>query len=217
MVITFCRYSGQIRLTYIQAKSEKAILPIVCGYPFKANLEQWFLLSSRPSIKGIGSFNPPSDLLSAAVLSSVGSYLFFYQDSNRDFQGYYASASYLAIVGSRAGRNGRLLAKSSCGVRVQGSHTECVGACGNFRFADALFRGQIGTPIDSSVQGSGAIRNWLASILRSIAKEARLSDRATALPDELGVLLAADQIRDSPGSFGARSMIIIKSDFAERN
>jgi hypothetical protein len=216
MVITFCKYSGQIRLTYIQAKSEKAILPSVCGYPFKANLEQWYLLSSRPAIKGIGLFNPPSHLLSAAVLSSVGSYLFFYQDSNLDFQCYYASASYLAIVGSRAGRSGRLCAKSACGVRSHGGHTECVGACGNVRFADALFRGHIGTPIDSSVQGSGATRNWLASILRSVSKDTPSSDRRGPLAQELAFLLAADQVRDSAGSFGARSMIIIKSNFGER-
>jgi hypothetical protein len=214
MVITFCKYSGQIRLTYIQAKSEKAILPSVCAYPFNANLEQWYLLSSRPAIKGVGLFNPPSDLLSAAVLSSVGSYLFFYQNSNLDFQCYYASASYLGMVGSRAGRNGRLCAKSACGVRNHGVYTECVGACGNVRFADALFRGYIGTPIDSSVRSSGATRNWLASILRSVSKEASLADRRSDLAQELQALLGADQISESPGSFGARSMIILKSEFA---
>ena len=63
MIVTYSQISRHVRLTYLLAKSERATLNCVFGRSFSANLEQWFLLSTRPTISGAGAFNPPSDLL----------------------------------------------------------------------------------------------------------------------------------------------------------
>ena len=72
MIISFSSITRSVRLTYLQAKSERAVLSTVCGREFSANLEQWFLLEQRPIITGVGNFYPPDDLLSSDLLSSVG-------------------------------------------------------------------------------------------------------------------------------------------------
>ena len=70
-----------IRISFLQAKSERKIMKNQCisNQPFKANLEQWDLLAHRPIINGVGSFDPPPNLLSSAILPSIGTFGFFYR------------------------------------------------------------------------------------------------------------------------------------------
>jgi len=119
MIVAYSPITKNVRLTYLQAKSERATLNSVCGREFSANLEQWFLLSNRPKISGVGnSFNPPGDLLSSAILPSVGSFAFFYKDMTGEFQTYFSTANYLFPPKIYPRKKGKLQALGRCGVGV---------------------------------------------------------------------------------------------------
>lgn len=212
MIITYSPKSLHIRLTYLQAKSERATLHSVCGRQFSANLEQWFLLSERPTILGIGPFNPPENLLSSALLPSVGSFAFFYKDHVGHFQTYYATANHLSPPSVYSQKNGKLVAKDSCMVVTTKGHAECLAACGNKSFAESLYRLEIGTPIHCAIPQSQSTRNWLAANLRSQIQSARATDKSSELAQELLGLLDSEETQTLSGSFGAKNLIIIRSD-----
>lgn len=211
MILTFSSVAKTARLTYLQVKSERTTLPSVCGRQFSANLEQWFLLGKRPSITGVGKFNPPPDLLSGALLPSIGSFAFFYKDSAGDFQTYYAAANYLVPPKTYSQRHGKLHASGPCRVGTTAKHSECLAACGNRSFAESIFRLEIGTPIDSSIGQALRTRNWLAANLRAKIRDAQQENAPSALAQELLGILAPDGNGVGSGSFGAKHLIIIKS------
>lgn len=211
MIITYSLTSRHVRLTYLQAKSEKATAHTVCGRTFSANLEQWFLLSTRPSIVGAGAFGPPSDLLSNALLSSVGSFAFFYKNAAGDFQTYYATANHLQPAWTYSQRYGKVQAVGPCMVVPNGGHPECLAACGNASFAKSLYRLEIGTPVHSAIRQSQSTRNWLAANLRFQIQSAREEDRSSRLAQELIGLLQPEDMQTLSGSFGAKHLIIISS------
>ena len=213
MIITFSSITGSARLTYLQAKSERATLNSVCGYKFAANLEQWFLLAKRPLIKGYGKFNPPPDLLSNALLPSVGSFAFFHKNSQGDFEVYYASADHLYPVSSYTQRYGKLHAIDPCHVSNSSGHIECRAACGNFSFAKSLYSLEIGTPVDSSTSQSMSTRNWLASVLRYKIRQSQQSDKQAGLARELLEILSVESTNEEQEEFGAKQLLIIKSSF----
>lgn len=211
MIITFSSITRNARLTYIQAKSERAILQSVQGHQFSANLEQWFLLSLRPIITGIGAFDPPQDLLSNALLPSVGSFAFFYKDGASQFQTFYAAANTLFPPKPYSQRYGKLQAQSQNRVINNGGFTECIAACGNYSFAESLYRLEIGTPVHSSIAQALPTRNWLASILGFQIENASENNKRSELAQELLKILAPEESWYIPGSFGAKELIIIKS------
>lgn len=212
MIVSFSAITRSARLTYLQAKSERATLSSVCGRKFSANLEQWFLLEKRPLITGVGKFSPPNDLLSSALLPSVGSFAFFYKDPMGDFQTYYAAASYMKPPKVYSQRYGKLHAIGPCRTGNSGGYAECLAACGNKAFAKSLFRLEIGTPIDGSVHQAASTRNWLSANLRSKIREAEQTDARSNLAQELLEVLASNGNESSKGSFGAKHLIIIKSN-----
>lgn len=100
MIVTFRETAPvSIRLTFLQAKSERKHHSNVCGSKclFNAKTHQWYLLSERPEIKGCcKDFRPPENLLSDAISPSVGSFGFFYKNNNNsDYEVYYSSADNL--------------------------------------------------------------------------------------------------------------------------
>ncbi len=216
MIITYSSVTRTARLTYLQAKSERATLSSVCGRKFSANLEQWFLLEQRPTIAGMGKFNPPPDLLSSALLPSVGSFAFFHKDLAGDFQTYYAAANYLAPPTTYTQRYGKLQATGPCHVSTTAAHTECLAACGNQAFAKSLFRLEIGTPVDASISQAISTRSWLAANLRAKIVEAQQENVRSELAQELHEMLDPKDEQSDQGSFGAKHLIIIKST-AESN
>lgn len=216
MIVTFSSFTKSARLTYLQVKSERATLPSVCGRQFSANLEQWYLLEKRPMITGVGKFNPPPDLLASALLPSIGSFAFFYKDPSGDFQTYYAAANFLAPPTKYSQRYGKLQAIGPCHVRTTSTHPECLAACGNRSFAESLFRLEIGTPIDRSISQAIGTRNWLAANLRASISAAQQQDTPSGLAQELLELLAPDGNGVGNNSFGAKRVILIKSN-AEPN
>jgi len=52
-------------------------------YKFKAQFNQWELLSQRPKIQGVSPFLPPENLLLSAPSPSIGSYGIFYKYEKR--------------------------------------------------------------------------------------------------------------------------------------
>lgn len=63
------------RLTFLQAKYERGVFSK--ARPLGANYVQWSLLAGRPALQGCAKFAPPIDLLSGAVLPSIGTFGFF--------------------------------------------------------------------------------------------------------------------------------------------
>jgi hypothetical protein len=207
-----------VRLTYLQAKSERATLHSVCGRAFSANLEQWFLLSSRPTISGIGAFTPPFDLLSNALLPSVGSFAFFYKDGAGEFQTYYATANHLyPSTKTFPKRYGKLQAAGRCMVVCKSGYAECLAACGNKSFAESLYRLEIGTPMDSKIPQVLSSCNWLTANLRLQIQEAKQTGRQSAIAEELLDLLGPGEDQSASSSFGAKKLIIIKSSAQQDN
>jgi len=213
MIVVYSPRSRRVRLTYLQAKSERLTTGSVCGHRFSANLEQWFLLSTRPTINGVGSFAPPADLLSGALLPSVGTFAFFFKDPAGHFEIYYAAASFLAPAGTYGQRYGTLAASGPCHSRFSNGFQECLAACGSFAFAEALHRMEIGTPIDPTMAPSaGNVRLWLVSNLRAAQST---SDRR-GLAEELSRLLMPEVPQaDHPaaGHFGARSVLVLRTEY----
>lgn len=196
-VVVYDRVTLDARLTYIQAKSERAARAVsgaVAGQQLIANTEQWELLSKRPLINGVRTFNPPRDLLSAAALSSIGSFTFFIH-GGRAVEIYYAAASQLHLVSHRGNRKGKVLAAADACQCSPGP--ECLSVFGAGDFAAFLFGMMIGTPIlDAGAPVKWAATSWLAKQLRGFAARERAgrADVATELaglldPDDRGVAL----------------------------
>ncbi len=210
MVIAYDRQTKNARLSYIQAKSERGVSANASGISGKllsANLEQWYLLGTRPAITGVGSFNPPADLLSSALLHSIGAFAFFLHGSaNVDI--YYATAAFLQVPLQYNSRYGKLAATADA-CRC-GPYPECLSVYGNVEFGALLFGLMIGTPILSNGQSAAPIGTWLAGQLRGFATLATAADRTVDLANELAELLDPDQTPAAqPPNVGATSLLIL--------
>jgi hypothetical protein len=83
LLIVSCSAHGALRATFWQAKKQgkSKWLGATTGnehFDFKGQFNQWDLLSRRPSIAGVGSFDPPASLLSSFDSASIGSFGVFY-------------------------------------------------------------------------------------------------------------------------------------------
>ena len=81
-IITYSRLAKKARMTFLQAKLEKNIKPKKIPFSFQGDFFQYDLLSTRPKIKDLSSFNFPDTILSKAKSDSVGTYGIFYFDPN---------------------------------------------------------------------------------------------------------------------------------------
>lgn len=194
LVIVYDRQAKYARMSYIQAKSERSVPASVNGIAgslLAANLEQWDLLARRPSIGGVGSFKPPLDLLKSALLSSIGSFVFFVHAAG-GVAVQYAAASRLTRPSASVKRYGKLIiGPDACHC---GPHPECVSVYGNAEFGEFLFGMMIGTPI--LIRGkpvSPPLGGWLAAQLRGLAAMAVANDPPAALANELADLLDPDR------------------------
>lgn len=174
----------QIRVTFLQAKLSKDRYPTLCaGHPthaanatFKANLEQWDLLSRRPAILPVPPFKVHPLLLASAHLSSVGSFGVFHRHRLGNPSFFYASADILTITGVSTTRYGRLSSSSSSPrQRAVFGYTEQTFCCCIPMFGEALYGMKIGTPIDLGAQSPLAI--WLSQVLRSVRQEVSADSR----------------------------------------
>lgn len=219
LIVVYSQKFKTARFTFLQAKSERAFPVIPAGWNYSANLEQWDLLSRRPSLAGIGQFNPPSDLLSAAVLPSIGSFGFFYGTASNGFQMLYASADILAPVFPHRVRYGKLylggnlLSHPPSQIRMIHGYPERTYTWGNFFFGRDLYGLRIGEPLITSgrFSGSSAAR-WVAAVISSLASTGHGDIQRGALLLQLAELLGESDPQVDGTHFGAKRMLLIGTD-----
>ena len=84
-IISFSKIRQEARMTFLQAKLDKKNRPIVGnGFKFSGDYFQYKLLSCRPLLTNTSKFKFPSNILSNASSSAIGSYGVFYLDSNNE-------------------------------------------------------------------------------------------------------------------------------------
>ena len=86
LLIISCSANGKLRATFWQAKKQgkSKWLSATTGneqLDFDGQFNQWDLLCRRPAISAMGSFQPPSNLLSSFTSASIGSFGVFYHRS----------------------------------------------------------------------------------------------------------------------------------------
>ncbi|MEC7643129.1 MAG: hypothetical protein VX870_06475 [Pseudomonadota bacterium] len=153
-------------------------------YSFRANLEQWDLLAHRPIISSaVKKFKPAPNLLSDALLPSVGSFGVFYPTTtNFDFA--YFVAKELLPVNNNKSASGTLY--MSCPMhsthRISG-YPETTGCSCFIEFGKALEEGLIGSPIQPMLNNNTQkqVRSWLSDLLSDL----HASNPASAIPKEL--------------------------------
>lgn len=216
-------YANSARVTFNQAKVTKNDLG--CSRPktmagvesFGANLEQWDLLANRPLIRNATTkFYPPINLLSDAILNSVGTFGVFYP-SGSSFNFAYYIASGLQPLTNHYSRSGTLqwLAPSHLVIKKDGFE-EITGTCCLETFGDALELGLVGTPVWPLLQGKNGLqmREWLREALLLLAEE----NPDSSLPEELlnGLELGTMERRPDPISPDTapalpRAVILVKT------
>ena len=146
MFVIYSHQQHQIRITYMQNKRG------VSDSKFRADLYQLHLLSQREHITSTDLpdclFGDP-DMLSHAILPSVGSYGVFYK-CNQGVEMSYYPASLISpsnLTGKSVTRTAEYdTSNYGCTPKIHG-YVECQGARRIKDFGDALVNMQIGTPI----------------------------------------------------------------------
>ncbi|MBD9463909.1 hypothetical protein [Pseudomonas sp. Pdm06] len=215
------------RITFNQAKVADntlgctRIITAATPYSFRANLEQWDLLSNRPDISSASrAFHPPSNLLSGALLPSIGTFGVFYPvGTSFDFA--YLVADGLAPLNNNLSPSGTLLWSTPLGiVRAVKGHDEITGTCCLEQFGDALGLNLIGTPISTLMYGASGnvaaqMRIWLTEVLFILQREHPESLLPKELLDGLELRREAEEQRNTkkPKKTPAlpRAVILIRS------
>ncbi|WP_205884493.1 hypothetical protein [Pseudomonas kribbensis] len=220
--------ANSARVTFNQAKVTKNDLG--CGRAkttvgfesFSANLEQWDLLANRPPIRNATTkFYPPINLLSDAILNSVGTFGVFYP-SGSSFNFAYYVASGLQPLTNHYSRSGTLqwLAPSHWVIEKDGFE-EITGTCCLETFGDALELGLVGTPVWPLLHGKNGLqmREWLREALLLLAEE----NPDSSLPEELlnGLELGTMERRLDPmfpdtAPALPRAVILVKTEQKKR-
>jgi hypothetical protein len=181
-IVTFSRHPNlEIRMTFLQAKLSKRQHDLCREHPnhitvtqFLANMEQWDLLSRRPPVIGVPPFEPPNNLLSGALLQSVGSFCVFYKNKDGAISFFFASADALKPLGNPTTRSADLVSIPGPQDRSINGYNEKRIACCPSIFGEALFGNLIGTPIsfnnilneNDEIYRRNA-RQWLGRTLRT--------------------------------------------------
>lgn len=206
--VLFVTYSTtgrfEVRMTLLQAKlSRQSHITNSSAYAgkvepqfFEGNLEQWGLLSGRPTLIPTTVFVPPASLLASAVLPSVGTFGVFHRCATGNVDLFYATADTLnaaAIPKSPNGRYGKLVtaagAPAARFISGWGEATYCPSAV---EFAASLYKLQIGTPILAAAPGTPRIEHrpqldWVRAVLTShLAAIGNNSGVARELLSDLG-------------------------------
>lgn len=204
------------RLTWLQAKvTHDSDLHSSTTRRFGGSLEQWDLLRNRPAISGAAStFAPPEDLLSSAVLASVGSFGVFYPSAHGVYDMAYFAADCLDALNNNSGRSGTLVHELDyLEMRTTGTLHEVTSACCLAMFGDHLDRGTVGTPISDLMWAGDPSeatirRNWLQGIL---AEASRALPSANQLLQN--VLAGVDApMQGEPVPIPARAIAVVASD-----
>lgn len=175
-------YGFKARATLLQAKKSNEKHNLCSNNPlnlslntsFKANLEQWDLLSRRPNVLPYPPFHCHPEILSGAILQSIGSIGVFHKIKGKEYDFFYMSADIANPISSPKQKHAKLQVATNSTHRIRGNFNECIFSCCLYTFALALFNLEVGTPIDSQNvlnEKDEAYRNifrsWLKSVLYS--------------------------------------------------
>lgn len=213
------------RITFNQAKVTSK--PFGCHgnaqlskpYSFQANLEQWDLLANRPLIApATRTFKPPSDLLSSALLPSVGTFGVFYPVGH-GFDFAYFVADGLTALNNAAGRSGTLQwGNPLYQLRTVSGHTEITGTCCIQMFGHALQMGYVGTPVTQLLSSSSrpsVLRAWLARVLIALRREHQASELPNELLEGLELIRAiegGDDLVSGDEPAPVRAVVLVRTD-----
>lgn len=182
--------SPKIRVTFIQAKKSDEKHSLCKYWPnkieqtsFKANLEQWDLLSRRPHVLPHEPFHCHPNVLKDAILPSIGSIIVFHKISTGNNNLFYISADKLTPLSSPKTRFAKLKTLTGNTIRTIKGHKERVFACCITTFAESLYNLEIGTPIHKE-EGLTTkedlyrkeFRQWIGNIVFTHVKAAKDSD-----------------------------------------
>lgn len=99
-IIAYSPTKREARMTFLQAKYNKNDKIIKPPFRFKGDYLQYDLLSNRPEIEGTGELiNIPKNILSGALLESIGTFGIFYFDTNKQIDFAYSRAADLKFRG----------------------------------------------------------------------------------------------------------------------
>lgn len=195
----------EARATLLQAKKSNEKHTGICSsWPinvaqtsFKANLEQWDLLSRRPDVLPYPPFECQPDILSGALLPSVGSIGVFHKVKGTQYDFFYMSADMAEPLSSPTRKHAKLKTKTGNLMRTISGYEECVFTCCLPNFAKALYNLKIGTPIEEDnpvdikdERYRNSFRGWLKSVLFSHLK---MTNNDSELARELLEYLPSDQ------------------------
>jgi hypothetical protein len=181
------------RATFLQAKYERRHLgPPGTLEAFHADMVQWSLLATRPTIAGAAQFRPPTDLFSAATLDSMGSFGFFHRATapcvHTTHDCVYAAASSLSVMARTGKKPGRLLTHVRNVARTVRGLDELTCAVDFAAFGTGLAALCVGSPIATGTP----LASWLAStlvqrgaspLLRELAAQLRRGERVGVAGD----------------------------------
>ncbi len=217
----------QARATLLQAKKSNEKHSGICsGWPnsvaqtnFNANLEQWDLLSRRPDVLPYPPFECKPDILSGAILPSVGSIGVFHKVSGKLYDFFYMSADMAEPLSAPTRKYAKLKTKTGNPIRNISGYDECVFTCCLSTFAEALYNLKIGTPIeeDNPVDIKdelyrNSFRGWLKSVLYS---HFEMTNIDSTLARELIEYLPSDQ--EDVFMMKPPATVLINSDDIEFN
>ncbi|WP_024544501.1 hypothetical protein [Picosynechococcus sp. NKBG15041c] len=225
VILAYSYTSGfRARVTFLQAKRSTEFHAGVCSsFPseadelsFKANLEQWDLLSRRPEVLPVPPLIAQPHILQAAILSSVGSFGVFHRGSRKDVGFFYASADQLQPVAQGKTKFGRLkLPAASPLTRTIGGYKERIYCCCLPLFGAALYELEIGTPIEPASDhiargpGKSSLRAWVRGLLRFYVEHS--IQRSDTLQEILNGLVDDEQ-EEIEFFESAPSLLVVKSN-----
>jgi len=234
LFVVFSKDGGlRVKMTLLQAKLSRSLHctdlasfnGLIEPQMFKANFEQWDLLSARPTISPTTVFSPPPDLLSSAVAPSVGSFGIFHRTAAGKVDFFYASADCLSPNGTPTGPKGQLRTHHGFPVRRSFAGFGDAAYCAtSLFFAQSLYSLEIGTPVVIT-QPNGTrsdfppIAKWLKSVLTAHIRTADAdSPVARSLLDELQDVGEDPDPNDTfPNLLVLRSELSVDPDFSERD
>ncbi|WP_457857596.1 hypothetical protein [Psychrobacter pulmonis] len=183
LIISYRKHpTFQARATLLQAKKSNDKHSNLCSTSsnlipsinFKANLEQWDLLSRRPNVLPHKPFDCRPDILSGAILPSIGSLGVFHKISSKKYDFFYMSADVATPLSFPKYKHAKLKTKPMNSSRNTKGYFECTYASCLMSFAISLYNLEIGTPIEPQRIVSeedksyrNMFRGWLKSVLYS--------------------------------------------------
>ena len=221
LVVAFRRKPRRsCRMSFLQMKSERhrtlASSSAACEY--HANLEQWDLLCHRPLIRPLGRFRAPRDLLSGALLPSVGAFGFFVPTpAKRRVELRYCSADTLNKCAGCDGRYGKVFVRRGRILRTISGIQERTRAGSLSEFGQALALHQIGTPIERSSHTDNSqyrysARKWLYESLAALLASAQSIQDGGGLAEDLRRFLAEDGLDGPKDGLVPRALVILRTD-----